>query len=103
MNPFTYSRVADTESALKEKAAGPSVRFLAGGTNLIDLARYGVEKPERLIDINHLPLNKIEPLPGGGLRIGALVRNSDCAADERIRKDYPALSEALHAGASPQL
>ena len=103
MNPFSYSRAGRLEEAVAAVARDPRARFLAGGTTLVDLLRLGVETPAALVDINALPLAKIEPLPGGGVRIGAMVRNSDLAGDPAIRRRYPALSEALLSGASPQL
>jgi xanthine dehydrogenase YagS FAD-binding subunit len=101
MRPFTYERAATVDEALR--ALGPETRFLAGGTNLIDLMKCDVEHARRLVDINRLPLAKIEPLGGDGLRIGAMVRNSDCAADARVRERYPLLAQALLSGASQQL
>jgi xanthine dehydrogenase YagS FAD-binding subunit len=103
MYPFTYSRASDQDTALKDIAAGEHTKFLGGGTNLIDLMKMGVERPDKLIDINKLPLDKVEELPGGGVRIGALVRNSDLAEHPLITLRYPVLSQALLAGASPQL
>lgn len=102
MNPFSYARAADLDQAVRE-AAAEGARFIAGGTNLLDLMKENVERPRRLIDINGLPLDRIEETPGGGLRIGALVRNADLAADARLRARYPLLCSALLAGASPQL
>jgi xanthine dehydrogenase YagS FAD-binding subunit len=84
-------------------AATPGAKFLGGGTNLVDLMRLGVEAPELLVDVTHLPFDRIEATADGGLRIGAGVRNSDLAADHRVRTQYPALAEALLAGASGQL
>src|SRR5256714_15108390 len=104
MNPFSYSRVVDPNEAVTGIAAKPHGRFLGGGTNLIDLMEMGVETPNELIDINRLPLAQIEELPGGnGVRIGAMVRNSDLAEHSLIKSRYPVLSEALLSGASPQL
>ena len=104
MNPFTYTRASDPKSAVGGVAANEHAKFLGGGTNLIDLMKMGVERPEELVDINRLELTKVEPLPNnGGVRIGALVRNSDLAEHELIKKNYPVLSEALLSGASPQL
>lgn len=102
MNPFSYTRVRDISQAMREGAAG-NVKFIAGGTNLLDLMKENVERPQRLIDINNLPLDDIEGTDEGRLRIGALVRNADLAADPRVRQRYPLLSSALLAGASPQL
>ncbi len=104
MNPFTYSRATNPQEAISGVATESRAKFLGGGTNLIDLMKMGVETPTRLIDINRLDLTKVEELPnGGGVRIGALVRNSDLAEHELIKSRYPVLSEALLAGASPQL
>lgn len=102
MRPFSYTRPGDVSEAVRE-AAGAGVKFIAGGTNLIDLMKEDVERPIRLVDINHLPLDRIEDTPHGGLRLGALVRNSDAAYDMRIKDRYPLLASALLAGASPQL
>jgi xanthine dehydrogenase YagS FAD-binding subunit len=103
MNPFRYERASDASSAIALLAQAPNGVFLAGGTNLVDHMRLGVRQPDLLIDITHLPYDRIEPLPGGGIRIGALVRNSDLAADRTIRARYPLLAQALLAGASGQL
>ncbi|HTU33010.1 MAG TPA: xanthine dehydrogenase family protein subunit M [Candidatus Acidoferrum sp.] len=103
MNPFAYERAADSAEAIRSVAASASCKFLAGGTNLIDLMKDGVEKPERLIDINRLPLSAIEPLPDGGLRLGATARNADTANHPLVRRNYPMLSRAILSGASPQL
>ncbi|HEX5418404.1 MAG TPA: FAD binding domain-containing protein, partial [Gammaproteobacteria bacterium] len=103
MQPFTFTAVSDPESARELAALEPDARFLAGGTTLVDLMRLEVERPSHVIDINALPLASIESLPDGGLRIGALVRNSDLAKDERIESRYPLLAQALRAGASPQV
>src|SRR2546429_686034 len=103
MNPFTYSRAADEDQAVTAISSKPQVKFLGGGTNLIDLMKMGVETPNELVDINRLPLGQIEELPDKGLRIGALARNSDVAQHELIKSRYPVLSEALLSGASPQL
>jgi xanthine dehydrogenase YagS FAD-binding subunit len=102
VRPFRYERVADEGGAVAA-VAEPGAKFLGGGTNLVDLMRLGVEAPSVLVDITRLPLDRIEPLGDGGLRIGAGVRNSDLAADPRIRDRYPALAEAVLAGASGQL
>lgn len=102
MNPFLYQRASTPEDAIK--AGTPhEAKFLGGGTNLIDLMKYGVETPSTLIDINHLQLREVTSTPGGGASIGALVRNSDLADHEIIRTQYPLLSQALLSGASPQL
>jgi xanthine dehydrogenase YagS FAD-binding subunit len=102
MTPFTYERVAAPEAALQAIGA-PNTKFLAGGTNLVDLVKYGVETPSALVDINRLALSEIESTPDGGVLIGALVRNSDLADHPLIVRNYPLLSEALLSGASPQL
>ncbi|CAN5529601.1 xanthine dehydrogenase family protein subunit M [soil metagenome] len=102
MNRFNYVRAADVAEAVREGNAADT-RFLAGGTNLIDLMKENVERPVRLVDVNRLPLNKIEAIEGGGLRLGALVTNADTAYDERIATRYPLLASAILAGASPQL
>lgn len=104
MNPFAYTRAASAPQALAEAAAHPHAKFLGGGTNLVDLMKMGVETPEQIIDINRLPLDTIEELPAGqGVRIGGLARNSDVAGHPLIQQRYPVLSQALLAGASPQL
>src|SRR5256714_3361141 len=104
MNPFFYSRANDAAGALSAIAAKPRTKFLGGGTNLIDLMKMGVETPAQLVDINRLPMAQIEELPDGkGVRIGALARNSDLAEHAVIKERYPVLSQALLAGASPQL
>ncbi|MEU2927759.1 xanthine dehydrogenase family protein subunit M [Streptomyces sp. NPDC007251] len=103
MNGFGYLRPAGVEEAVEAYAAHPGARYLAGGTNLVDLMKLGVERPTVLIDVGRLPLGGIEELPDGSLRVGATVRNSDLAADPRVRDRYPVLSQALLAGASGQL
>ena len=103
MRDFSYSRASTVEAALQTLSERPGSRFIAGGTNLLDLMKYGVEDAEHVIDINKLGLGEIESLPDGGLRIGALARNSDMANHPLIRTQYPVLAEALLAGASPQL
>ncbi|MBA3607720.1 MAG: xanthine dehydrogenase family protein subunit M [Chthoniobacterales bacterium] len=104
MNPFTYTRASDPQGAISGVAANPKAKFLGGGTNLVDLMKMGVERPGQLVDINRLDLAQVEELPNdGGLRIGALVRNSDLAENPLIVSRYPVLSEALLSGASPQL
>jgi xanthine dehydrogenase YagS FAD-binding subunit len=103
MNPFRYERASDAPSAVALLAQAPEGAYLAGGTNLVDHLKLGVRQPDVLIDITRLPYDRIEPLPDGGMRIGALVRNSDLAADRTIRTRYPVLAEALLAGASGQL
>lgn len=101
MNPFSYARPATIAEAIA--LAGEGTRFLAGGTNLVDLMKENVERPARLVDINRLPLHGIEDTPSGGLRIGALVPNSDLAWDPRVEARYPLVSRALLFGASAQL
>jgi xanthine dehydrogenase YagS FAD-binding subunit len=103
MNNFGYARASDVADAVRQIAADPGAKFIAGGTNLIDLMKENVARPSRLIDITHLPLNNIEETQDGGLRIGALVPNSDLAYDPRIEARYPLLSSAILAGASQQL
>jgi len=103
MKPFSYERVASPAEAVEAAAARPGARFIAGGTNLLDLMKLGIEAPRHLIDVNRLGLDTIEPTAEGGLRIGALVRNADLAADRRVRRDYAVLARALVSGASGQL
>ncbi|MGO7151467.1 FAD binding domain-containing protein [Rhizobium leguminosarum] len=103
MRAFTYERASSVEAAAKAAASSPETKFIAGGTNLLDLMKLEIETPTHLIDVNGLGLDKIEPTPQGGLRIGALVRNTDLAAHETVRRDYGLLSRALVAGASGQL
>lgn len=103
MNPFEYERATDPTRAVAAVSSDPGAAFLAGGTNLVDLMKLGVAQPDRLVDISGLPFNRIEPLPGGGLRVGALVRNSDLAADAAVRRRYPMLAQAVLSGASGQL
>ena len=103
MNPFEYQRVDQSQKAVNAIVRSKQAKFLAGGTNLIDLMKLEVERPAHLVDINHLPLSNIEQLPNGGLRLGALARNSDTADHPLVRKNYPLLSQAILAGASPQL
>jgi xanthine dehydrogenase YagS FAD-binding subunit len=103
MNNFGYSRASDVADAVRQMAADPGARFIAGGTNLLDLMKYDVERPMRLIDITHLPLKKVEETRDGGVRIGALVPNSDLAYHPLIEARYPLVSSALLAGASAQL
>jgi xanthine dehydrogenase YagS FAD-binding subunit len=100
---FQYSRASDVADAVRQIAADPAAKFIAGGTNLIDLMKEDVERPSRLIDISRLPLKSVEETPGGGLRIGALVPNSDLAYHPLIEKRYPLLANAILAGASQQL
>jgi xanthine dehydrogenase YagS FAD-binding subunit len=103
MKQFTYERATSPGAAARTAVTQRRTRYIAGGTNLLDLMKLGIETPEHLVDINRLGLDEIEATPEGGLRIGALVRNSDLAADSRIRECYPVLSRALLAGASGQL
>lgn len=109
MQAFQLRRADSADTAIRSASTaktaqqGADIRFLAGGTTLLDLMKLNVETPRQLIDINRLPLDKIEPIQDGGLLIGATVRNSDLANDERVKRDYPVLSQALLAGASAQL
>ena len=103
MKAFSYQRARTPAEAAAAVASRPDARFVAGGTNLLDLMKLQIEAPTHLVDVNTLGLDRIEPVDGGGLRVGALVRNSDLAADARVRRDYPVLSRALLAGASGQL
>jgi xanthine dehydrogenase YagS FAD-binding subunit len=110
MQPFTFIRAHSRQTAIEAMGAHSTTtgssrpaKFIGGGTNLVDLMKFGIEKPATLIDINKLPLDNIDPLPSGGIRIGALVRNSDLAWHSAIRQRYPVLSQALLSGASPQL
>jgi xanthine dehydrogenase YagS FAD-binding subunit len=103
MKPFTYERAGTPAEAAAAVARNPNAKFIAGGTNLLDLMKLQIETPAHLVDVNGLALDRIEPTPEGGLRIGAMVRNTDLAADERVRRDYGVLSRALLAGASGQL
>jgi xanthine dehydrogenase YagS FAD-binding subunit len=100
---FEYARASDVADAVRLIADDPSAKFVAGGTNLIDLMKIDVERPTKVIDINRLPLNQIETTPNGGLRIGALVRNTDLACHPLVEQHYPVLASAIMAGASPQL
>ena len=102
MELFTYVRADEPAAAIKQVSGEARAKFLAGGTNLVDFMKLNVESPARLVDINHLPLGKIE-VTDSGVRIGALVRNSDLAYNEVIQKRYPVLSEALLSGATPQV
>jgi xanthine dehydrogenase YagS FAD-binding subunit len=103
MKPFTYERAQSPAEAVAAAVRIQGARFIAGGTNLLDLMKLQIEAPTHLIDVNGLALDKIEVTPDGGLRIGALVRNTDLAADPRVRRDYGLLARALLAGASGQL
>jgi xanthine dehydrogenase YagS FAD-binding subunit len=109
MDTFQFSRPTTVDQAVQLGAASSTeqqsaeVRFVAGGTTLIDLMKLSVERPKQIVDINVLPLDQIQPAPGGGLIIGALARNSDVAHNPTVQRDYPVLSQALLSGASPQL
>ena len=103
MKPFTYERARSPAEAAAAALRNPGAKFIAGGTNLLDLMKLQIETPSHLIDVNGLGLDRIEPTPEGGLRVGALVRNTDLAAHERVRRDYGVLSRALLAGATGQL
>lgn len=103
MREFGYERVFDVSGALAVLGTDPEARFLGGGTNLVDLMKAGVERPALLVDVQELPLDTIESTPEGGLRIGATVTNSDLAAHPEVRRHYPALTQAVLAGASGQL
>jgi xanthine dehydrogenase YagS FAD-binding subunit len=103
MTPFRYERARDAGSAVAALAEAPGAAYLGGGTNLVDLMKLGVATPDVLVDVARLPHDRIEPLPDGGVRIGAMVRNSELAADRIIRTRYPVLAQALLAGASGQL
>jgi xanthine dehydrogenase YagS FAD-binding subunit len=100
---FSYERARTPAAAAAATARKPGAKFIAGGTNLLDLMKLEIETPAHLVDVNGLELDRIEPTADGGLRIGALVRNTELAADPRVRRDYPVLSRALLAGASGQL
>ena len=102
MRPFTYERATDAGAAVAA-AFRPGAKFISGGTNLLDLMKLEIERPSHLVDISPLPLRAIEPLPDGGLRIGAQAANSETAGDLRVRTRYPVLSQALLSGASGQL
>lgn len=103
MKSFTYEKANSPAAAASAAVSNTNAKFIAGGTNLLDLMKLEIETPSHLVDVNGLGFDKIEPTPDGGLRIGALVRNTALAADERIRRDYALLSRALLAGASGQL
>jgi xanthine dehydrogenase YagS FAD-binding subunit len=103
MNPFEYQKVDSAKGAVEAIAHFGDAKFLGGGTNLLDLMKNGVERPNRLVDISRLPLDKIEETPDGGLRLGALARNTDTADHPLVRERYPLLSQAILAGASQQL
>ncbi|MDP9057516.1 MAG: xanthine dehydrogenase family protein subunit M [Pseudomonadota bacterium] len=103
MKPFSYERATTPADAAAAVARTPGARFIAGGTNLLDLMKLEIEAPQHLVDVSRLQLDRIEATPDGGLRIGALVTNTDLAADPRVRRDYGVLSRAIVAGASGQL
>ena len=103
MRAFTYERAKTPAEAAAAVARTPGAKFIAGGTNLLDLMKLEIETPAHLVDVNGLGLDAIAPAPDGGLHVGALVRNTDLAADARVRRDYAVLSRALLAGASGQL
>lgn len=103
MRAFSYERASSPAQAAEKAANTPGARFIAGGTNLLDLMKLEIETPTHLIDVNGLALDRIEDADGGGLRIGALVRNTDLAAHPRVRRDYAVLARALLSGASGQL
>ncbi|TCT03146.1 FAD binding domain-containing protein [Aquabacter spiritensis] len=103
MKSFTYEKAASPAAAADAAARTEGAKFIAGGTNLLDLMKLEIEAPTHLVDVNGLALDTIEETPAGGLRIGALVRNTDLAADNRVRRDYAVLSRALLSGASGQL
>jgi xanthine dehydrogenase YagS FAD-binding subunit len=103
MKPFTYQRAKSPAEAAAAAARTPGAKFIAGGTNLLDLMKLQVETPAHLIDVNGLKLDTIDATPEGGLRIGAMVSNTNLAADTRVRRDYAVLSRAIVAGASGQL
>ncbi len=99
MKAFTYERADTPAAAAQAVAARPGAKFIAGGTNLLDLMKLQIEEPVHLVDVNRLKLDQIEPTENGGLRIGALVRNTALAADARVRHDYGVLTRATVAGA----
>src|SRR3954447_18115609 len=103
MKPFTYERAKSPAEAATAAARTEGAKFIAGGTNLLELMKLQIETPAHLIDVNGVGLDKIEATQDGGLRIGALVRNTDLAADNRVRRGYGVLARALVAGASGQL
>ena len=103
MRPFEYQRAEDPQAVVSALGRAPKAKILAGGTNLVDLMKQNVERPTQLIDVNRLELTAIEELPDGGLRLGALARNAETANHPLVRRNYPLLSQAILAGASPQL
>jgi xanthine dehydrogenase YagS FAD-binding subunit len=100
---FQYARASDVMDAVRQLAGDPTAKFIAGGTNLIDLMKMDVEHPTKVVDITRLPLKQVEGTPNGGVRIGALVRNSDLAYHPLVEQLYPVLASAVLAGASQQL
>jgi xanthine dehydrogenase YagS FAD-binding subunit len=103
LRPFTYERATSAEQAVKAASEHPNARYLAGGTNLLDLMKLEIEQPAHLIDIGRLPLAAIEDTADGSLRIGAAATNSQVASDPSVRSRYPVLTQAIVAGGSPQL
>jgi len=103
MRPFAFKRPAGAETAVKLVAANKDARFIAGGTNLIDLMKEGIDRPNELVDISRIPLNLIRSLGGNGVSIGALAKNTDTANHPLIRQGYPLLTQAILSGASPQI
>jgi len=103
VNPFSYTRAADVAGAVREISHDGTAKFIAGGTNLIDLMKENISRPKRLIDITRLPLDRIDNGADGGLRLGALVTNAETAYNPEVEKRYPLLSRAILSGASPQL
>src|SRR5919202_2756083 len=102
MRPLTYLRPTDVREAVEAIAHTPNAKFLGGGTNLVDLIRRDVERPDTVVDVTALPLTDVTELPDGTLRVGALVRNSHLAAHPLVRTRYPVLTQAILAGASGQ-
>ncbi len=103
ITPTSIKDAVQAQAASPTAQQGAAVRFIAGGTNLVDYMKLNVETPRQLVDINHLPLDKVEPAEGGGLKIGALARNTDVAHHETVKQQYPVLSQAILSGASVQL
>jgi xanthine dehydrogenase YagS FAD-binding subunit len=103
MRPFTYERASDPLAAVKAAAETPNAKFIAGGTNLLDLMKLEIERPAHLVDVGRLPLGQVEDTADGGLRLGAMTTNSEVAADMRVRSRYPVLAQAIVAGGSGQL
>jgi xanthine dehydrogenase YagS FAD-binding subunit len=103
MIDFEFARASSVADAVRLKASSPGARYIAGGTNLVDLMKMHVERPRKLIDVSRLPLSQVEETAGGGLRIGALVRNTDLAYHSLVETNYPVLASAIMAGASQQL